>query len=881
MAVNRLGTRCRLRRSRRPELLSLSLGSVTVAVALAAGAASAAADHRAPSTAPARAPASAARAPSPWPSMRHDRYNTAAGTIPTEYHGDRPWSFATGRGLFITPVIGGDGTVYFGSADHRFYALAGDGRLRWKFTTGNIIDAAAALDRSQRTVTIGSGDQNLYQLSTDPRPLSRPRRVIWRYHATLRPAAGQLVDWWEGDVAYGPDGNLYTGNTGGVVYSFTPSGRLRWTFATGNSVWTMPAFGPGGVSYWGSVDRSIYALSPGGQELWSAPTLGFVTSSPAIGSDGTIYVGSFDSELYALNPSTGVPKWTFATHDSIYSSPALARDSEGATSTIYVASTDGSVYALSPSGRLLWTYDTGEAIRSSPVLGPGPRGDRHEILYVGSSDGSLYALDARTGRRRWSFSTVSADPILRDRHQLNSSPALGRTGVYIGSEDGHLLYVPYDYCLHRADRRCDTHPGEPYPARVSRVYPVTAGGTTERGGSEGPVPSSAEITGRLMVRRGGRTVYASMLPAPTAAALVHTDPRFSFRAQLSGDGRYIFITPTSFLRPGTTYRVRVSGRWGADGRREADWTLPGTWTRFGRFSGSFRFRTVPRRGPLPLSAGPARVSAFELRRLALPLPAFLPSVNQIGFDSYVLLVGAIRVGRPGAGGAGSILLFATQARERARGAYQADPRGTLVFPLAGTYRANTLLLSVQRATLTFSFGTVPLAQLDMRFALGHSLQALPGASMYAEARCDQVPNYGKATFLTGVCNAGGTLAAAGTFITSAYPAGGPANRRPPGLSVAAVGFKAPTAVTAGAVTVRLALPRGARYPAADHRIGVLLIDGGGRPLGLDYTDQRTSTDRAGNVSSVELALPAGTTVPPHARVYVLADVFPLYTRTLP
>src|SRR5665648_920459 len=101
---------------------------------------------RAPSTAPARAPASAARAPSPWPSMRHDRYNTAAGTIPTEYHGDRPWSFATGRGLFITPVIGGDGTVYFGSADHRFYALAGDGRLRWKFTTGNIIDAAAALD---------------------------------------------------------------------------------------------------------------------------------------------------------------------------------------------------------------------------------------------------------------------------------------------------------------------------------------------------------------------------------------------------------------------------------------------------------------------------------------------------------------------------------------------------------------------------------------------------------------------------------------------------------------------------------------------------------------------------------------------------------------
>jgi hypothetical protein len=83
------------------------------------------------------------------------------------------------------------------------------------------------------------------------------------------------------------------------------------------------------------------------------------------------------------------------------------------------------------------------------------------------------------------------------------------------------------------------------------------------------------------------------------------------------------------------------------------------------------------------------------------------------------------------------------------------------------------------------------------------------------------------------------------------------------------------------VTVRLALARGARYPAADHRIGVLIVDRGGRPLGLDYTDQRTSIDRAGNISGVVLTLPAGTRVPPHARVYVLADVFPLYTRRLP
>jgi outer membrane protein assembly factor BamB len=577
--------------------------------------------------------------------MRRDTRNTGDGTIPAAYHGDKPWSFQTGAGLFITPVVAGNGIVYFGSADHYFYALTPTGRLCWKLRTGNIIDAAAALDPSQRTVTIGSADDYLYHLSTNP---SARRRVIWRYHATLPPVPGQLVDWWEDDIAYGPDGNIYTGNTGGVVYSFTPSGRLRWTYrGSTNSVWTMPAFGAGGSTYWGSVDRDIFALNRAGAASWSTSTLGFVVSSPAIGSDGTIYIGSFDSNLYAIDPSTGLQKWAFGTDDHIYSSPALAHNAAGQTTEIYIASTDGSVYALSPAGKLEWSYDTGEPIRSSPVLGPAPSGQSGQILYVGSSDGSLYALNAATGTRRWSFDTVDySNPILRDRHELNSSPALGRTGVYIGSEDGRLWYVPYDYCLHRKDTRCDTDPGSPYPAQMNRVLPVSSGGTTERSGGEGPLPSSSEITGRLIERRDDSTLYASMLPAPDAAALVHTSPAFPFTAQVSGDGRYVFVVPRSFLKPSTTYHVSVSGRWGADGVRVANYTKPGTWTEYGSFGSRFRFKTAPLGGPLPLHTSANRVSTFLIRRLAVPLPAFLTSVNQIGFDSYVLLVGAVSVGAP-------------------------------------------------------------------------------------------------------------------------------------------------------------------------------------------------------------------------------------------
>jgi hypothetical protein len=435
---------------------------------------------------------------------------------------------------------------------------------------------------------------------------------------------------------------------------------------------------------------------------------------------------------------------------------------------------------------------------------------------------------------------------------------------------------------------------------MSRVLPVTSGGVAQLPGSEGPLPTSSEITGRLLVRQGGSTVYASMLPNSISSSLVRTDPAFDFSSQLSGDGRFVFITPNSFLNPNTTYKVTVSGTWGANGVRTANWTAPGTWTKYGTFSDTFSFRTAPSRlgcarhpgspdhspressgcGRIPLRVTPRAVTAFELRRLAVPLPAFLPSVNQIGFDGYVLLVAPVAMGSPDASGQGQILLWAVQARRTRSGQYLADPAGTLVFPLAGHYRGDTLLLSVSNAVLTFSFGTVPLRRLDMDFQLTPRLYNRPGASLYAEAVCAEIPNYGPATYLTGLCNAEGILAAAGTFITRPYPSTGSAGRPPRGVSIGSVNIQQPASGAGGSVTATLALRRGARYPAADHRLSVLLVDDTGTPLGVDYTQQATTTDAAGNVVGVRLTIPAGTVMPSHLKAYLITDVFPLGVRQL-
>jgi hypothetical protein len=402
---------------------------------------------------------------------------------------------------------------------------------------------------------------------------------------------------------------------------------------------------------------------------------------------------------------------------------------------------------------------------------------------VGSSNGTLYAIDADSGRRRWSFDTTPRSPALRDRNDLNGSPALGPRGVYVGGEHGALGYVPYDYCLHRRDARCDRRPGETFADELTRVFQVTPGGSTLLSGRHAPVSPAALSIARLVVRRGGETVDAAMLGVPDGRGLVSSDPPFDFTAELSGDGHFVHIVPSSFLRPDTTYRVRVRGTWRAGAA-------------LGAFDDTLRFRTRRAAGRLPLRTSRSRVSAFNMRRLAVPLPPLLPSANQIGFDSYDWIVSALRVSRPDAHGEGRVLLWVVGARRNRAGVPVADPSSAFGFPLAGRYRGADLLLAQRNIALTFSFGRVPMRRFEVRGRLGRDLR-MADPSLYAEVASAEVPTYGSALCTTGVCNSKGDVVAVGTFLTSAYDRRGPSNRRPRGLSVSRLRLRRPTAAADG------------------------------------------------------------------------------------
>ncbi|HNE87838.1 MAG TPA: PQQ-binding-like beta-propeller repeat protein, partial [Actinomycetota bacterium] len=230
------------------------------------------------SATPERLPAAESRTEpgAPWPTMRHDLRNTGASDLRGLDPGTKPWSFQTGKGIFSTPVIAADGTIYVGSADHNLYGLSEEGEEVWRFETGEIIDTAPAL-LDDDTLIIGSGDENMYKVSTDP-AIPSHQRVVWTFKPTLPTVEGQLVNWWEGSPNVGPDGVIYQGNTGGGAYAVNPDGTEKWAYQAQNSVWTVPSMDDSGTTFWGSVDLRLFALNADGTQKWQRTTLGYVTS---------------------------------------------------------------------------------------------------------------------------------------------------------------------------------------------------------------------------------------------------------------------------------------------------------------------------------------------------------------------------------------------------------------------------------------------------------------------------------------------------------------------------------------------------------------------------------------------------------------------------
>ncbi len=130
---------------------------------------------------------------------------------------------------------------------------------------------------------------------------------------------------------------------------------------------------------------------------------------------GGTRVNPYENVLDPKNVGNLALKWRYKTGGEIHSSPAVV------DGVVYVGSNDYNVYALNArTGRKLWSYSTfGDAWFCSPAVVEG-------IVYICSGEGNyLWALNARTGRAIWYYDIYGP-----------YTPAVVNGVVYIGSDDG-------------------------------------------------------------------------------------------------------------------------------------------------------------------------------------------------------------------------------------------------------------------------------------------------------------------------------------------------------------------------------------------------------------------------------------------------------------
>lgn len=208
--------------------------------------------------------------------------------------------------------------------------------------------------------------------------------------------------------------------------------QILWKFQTASSITSSPVYYKGRIYL--AAGNYLYALSTQGKEIFKFRVEGSIDCTPALCNDaaffqtdeGVAYAVDINSgaELWKTTPGTVFYLKLYDFWDYYLSSPVVYND------MVFFGSGDGNIYALScRTGEKLWSFKTGNAVRSTPAVDQG-------VLYAGSFDGYFYAIDASNGSLKWKYQMKEKN--YSQRGEIQSSPCVSDGVVYFGSRNAKL-----------------------------------------------------------------------------------------------------------------------------------------------------------------------------------------------------------------------------------------------------------------------------------------------------------------------------------------------------------------------------------------------------------------------------------------------------------
>jgi outer membrane protein assembly factor BamB len=237
-------------------------------------------------------------------------------------------------------------TLYFGSWDHKLYALAVGGKrpvVKWTFTADNELNSSPAYAAGK--IFVGSDSGSIYAID------AKTGKLVWHATSFSHFPRGREYFYATPAVAYG---RVFAPNTDGWVYAYgAATGRLLWARHVGTYAYTAPA-------------------------VWNK----------------RVYVGTYDGYALALDAATGDVRWRYAAPAALHGAPSIV-DGLVYFATCERCGQNGSrsakagpreTFALDArTGRLVWHIPDGQY---SPVVA-----DAGHVFVVGR--GRIYAFEPR------------------------------------------------------------------------------------------------------------------------------------------------------------------------------------------------------------------------------------------------------------------------------------------------------------------------------------------------------------------------------------------------------------------------------------------------------------------------------------------------------
>ncbi len=179
---------------------------------------------------------------------------------------------------------------------------------------------------------------------------------------------------------------------------------------------------------------AIQATLPGRGFVLAAVWLAMLVACAEPAPDAGTRMFRLDAQRSGAYPpppeaTSGMVAWSFMTGGAVRSSPVVAGD------LLLVGSSDGFLYALDREGAAeRWRFEVGSSVTSSPAVDGG-------LAYVGDRANRFYAVNLASGSVRWTVET-GADVPWPWGHEgwdyFTSSPVVAGDLVIVGSGDGNV-----------------------------------------------------------------------------------------------------------------------------------------------------------------------------------------------------------------------------------------------------------------------------------------------------------------------------------------------------------------------------------------------------------------------------------------------------------